>query len=214
MHKSYKLLFEKNRKWAKEKKANDQDFFKNLAQEQNPDFLFIGCADSRVPVETLTCSNPGELFVHRNIANVVANTDMNVMTVIQYAVQVLQVKHIVVCGHYGCGGVRAAMNKQSLGLLDNWLKNIRDVYRTHQKELDSIDSFEEEFDRLVELNVQEQCINVLKTNYVQTSYLQNGYPLIHGWVYDLHDGVLKDLKLDFDTILKSLREIYSLTEKL
>ncbi len=212
MHESYKKLFEYNRKWAADKKASNADFFANLAKEQQPDYLFIGCSDSRVPAETLTGANPGELFVHRNIANVVANTDMNVMSVIHYAVEVLKVKHIIVCGHYGCGGVQASMQKQSLGLLDKWLKNIRDVHRMHHKELKTISDSKAKFDRLVELNVEEQCINVLKTNYVQTSYLKNGFPEVHGWVYDIHDGLLKDLELDFDKILKDLREIYALSE--
>jgi len=212
MSDKYDEIFERNRKWAAIKKIEEPTFFENLAKQQNPDFLFIGCSDSRVPANTLTGTDPGDMFVHRNIANVVANTDMNIMTVIQYAVQVLKVKHIIVCGHYGCGGVHAAMKKQSLGLLDNWLKNIRDVYRTHHEELTKIKSHKKEFDRLVELNVEEQCINVIKTNFVQNSYIEHGFPQVHGWVYDINDGLLKDLKLDFPKILENLREIYILSE--
>jgi len=208
----YDQIFINNKSWVERKKGEDADFFINLSKEQNPDYLFIGCSDSRVPANEITGMESGDLFVHRNIANVVANTDMNLMSVIQYAVEVLKVKHIVVCGHYGCGGVNAAMQKQSLGLLDNWLKNIRDVYRTHRTELKAIKNHKKEFDRLVELNVEEQCINVIKTNFVQTSYLENGFPEVHGWVYDIHDGILHDLKLDFDKILEDLREIYILSE--
>ncbi|MCF6353127.1 MAG: carbonic anhydrase [Cyclobacteriaceae bacterium] len=212
MSDTYNAIFEKNRKWASIKKIEEPDFFINLSKQQNPEFLFIGCSDSRVPANTLTSTNPGEMFVHRNIANVVANTDMNVMTVIQYAVQELKVKHIVVCGHYGCGGVQAAMKKQSLGLLDKWLKNIRDVYRIHRDELTKIKNFKNKFDRLVELNVEEQCINVIKTNFVLNSYSEKGYPQVHGWVYDISQGLLKDLNLDFPKILENLKEIYHLSD--
>ncbi len=212
MSDKYEDIFINNKKWAAAKTANDPDFFEKLSTHQNPDFLFIGCSDSRVPANGLTGTEPGDLFVHRNIANLVIDTDMNIMSVIQYAVQVLKVKHIVVCGHYGCGGVHAAMQKQSLGLLDNWLQNIRDVYRLHREELDQIKDNQEEFDRLVEVNVEEQCINMMKINFVQNSYLETGYPRIHGWVYDLKDGILKDLNLDFDKILKDIRHIYTLSE--
>ncbi len=208
----YQDIFIKNKEWAAAKKENDPGFFEKLAKHQNPEFLFIGCSDSRVPANGLTGTEPGDLFVHRNIANLVIDTDMNIMSVIQYAVQVLKVKHIVVCGHYGCGGVQAAMQKQSLGLIDNWLQNIRDVYRLHQEELDQIKDHKKEFDRLVEVNVEEQCINMMKINFVQNSYSETGYPKIHGWVYNLEDGNLKDLNLDFDKILKDIRHIYSLSE--
>lgn len=212
MSDKYDQIFEENRKWAANKKNSDSNFFEKLAKEQKPEFLFIGCSDSRVPANALTGTEPGDMFVHRNIANMVVNTDMNIMSVIQYSVEVLKVKHIIVCGHYGCGGVQAAMQKQSLGQLDNWLKNIRDVYRLHKDELNKIEDKDDEFRRLVELNVEEQCVNVIKSNFVQKSYKEKGFPLVHGWVYDIHDGLLNDLSLDFNEILEDLRDIYILSE--
>ncbi len=208
----YDEIFEYNKKWVAERTVSDEDFFKNLYKEQNPDFLYIGCSDSRVPANVITGLDMGDLFVHRNIANVVTNADINILSVLQYAVEVLKVKHIVVCGHYGCGGVKAAMQGKSFGLIDNWLREIRDVYRIHSSELNDINNEDERFDRLVELNVIEQCINVIKTSILQKSYLENGFPTVHGWVYDMKNGLLKDLELDFGAILKKVQEIYNLSE--
>jgi len=207
---TYEQVFENNLAWLKEKKSNNQSFFENLAKEQRPDYLYIGCSDSRVTAEDLMGAEPGEVFVHRNIANLVNATDLNVMSVIDYAVLSLDVKHIVVCGHYNCGGVKAAMQPVDMGLLNPWLRNIRDVYRLHKDELNAIKNVPERYDRLVELNVQEQCINVIKLASVQQQYLKNGYPTVHGWVFDIRTGLLKDLKLDFVKLLKGIQEIYYL----
>lgn len=210
MNKLYEKIFENNRKWVEEKTRNDRDFFAKLSKEQRPDFLFIGCSDSRVPANEIMGLEPGEVFVHRNIANMVPNTDVNVQSVIQYAVENLEVKHVIVCGHYGCGGVYAAMQSQDMGQMNMWLRNIRDVYRLHKKELNAIENEQAKYDRLIELNVQEQCVNITKTASVQKSYIKKGYPQVHGWVYDLKNGLLKDLNLDFDQILHDIREIYHL----
>lgn len=208
---SYDEIFENNRLWVANKTAGDKAFFEKLAKEQNPDYLYIGCSDSRVPTNEILGLDAGEVFVHRNIANLVNSVDLNVMSVINYAVRHLSVKHIVVCGHYNCGGVKAAMQSADLGLLNPWLRNIRDVYRLHRQELDAIEDGNARFNRLVELNVQEQCINVIKTAAVQQSYVGKGYPVVHGWVYDLYTGNLIDLKIDFEGILHNIQEIYDLT---
>ncbi|AEO59857.1 hypothetical protein MYCTH_2308457 [Thermothelomyces thermophilus ATCC 42464] len=205
-------VFEHNRSWAENKKASDPDFFVKLSAGQEPEYLWIGCSDSRIPAEQITGLEPGEAFVHRNIANLVCNTDLNVMSVITYAVEHLKVKHIVVCGHYGCGGVKAAMTARDLGLLNPWLRNIRDVYRLHEKELDTIADEGARYDRLVELNVYEQVRNVIKTASVQQSYAKNRFPVVHGWVFDFKDGLLKDLKINFETILADIQKIYDLTK--
>jgi carbonic anhydrase len=207
----YDEIFENNRRWIASKTATDKEFFEKLANEQRPDYLYIGCSDSRVPTNEIMGLDAGEVFVHRNIANLVNNTDLNVMAVINYAVRHLQVKHIVVCGHYNCGGVKAAMQPADLGLLNPWLRNIRDVYRLHKEELNAIQDEHARYNRLVELNVQEQCVNVIKTAAVQQSYLQNQFPTVHGWVYDLRNGELKDLKIDFERVLHEIQEIYDLT---
>ena len=206
----YKQIFEYNKNWAKEKLLGEKDFFTNLYKEQNPDFLYIGCSDSRVPANVITGLNIGDLFVHRNIANIISNSDMNAMSVLQFAIEVLEVKHIVVCGHYGCGGVKTSMMNKSFGLLDNWLRNIRDVYRIYENELNEITDENLRYDRLVELNVTEQCTNVIKTSYLQKSYLKNKYPIVHGWVYDMRSGYLKDLNIDFIKIFEKVRELYNL----
>ena len=206
----YEKIFENNKRWVADKKAADSDFFKKLARDQNPDFLYIGCSDSRVTAEELMGAEPGDVFVHRNIANMVQNTDLNVMSVINFAVQQLNVKHIIVCGHYRCGGVKAAMEPKDQGILNPWLRSIRDVYRLHRKELNTITDEQRKYDRLVELNVEEQCINIIKTAVVQKTFLQNGYPVVHGWVFDLKTGELIDLKIDFEEKLKEIREIYDL----
>ncbi|CCC09583.1 unnamed protein product [Sordaria macrospora k-hell] len=211
LQETHDKVFENNKSWATEQVAKDPDFFKKLAAGQNPEYLWIGCSDSRIPAEQITGLQPGDAFVHRNIANLVCNTDLNVMSVIEYAVKHLKVKHIVVCGHYGCGGVKAAMTPKDLGLMNPWLRNIRDVYRLHEKELDAIADEEARYERLVELNVYEQCRNVVKTAALQQSYAENGFPVIHGWVFNFRDGLLKDLNVDFETILKDIQKIYNLT---
>ncbi|KAK3388719.1 beta class carbonic anhydrase [Sordaria brevicollis] len=212
LQETHDKVFENNKSWAAEQVAKDPDFFKKLSSGQNPEYLWIGCSDSRIPAEQITGLQPGDAFVHRNIANLVCNTDLNVMSVIEYAVKHLKVKHIVVCGHYGCGGVKAAMTPKDLGLMNPWLRNIRDVYRLHEKELDAIPDEEARYERLVELNVYEQCRNVVKTAALQQSYAENGFPVIHGWVFNFRDGLLKDLNVDFQTILKDIQKIYNLTD--
>ncbi|MDP5170437.1 MAG: carbonic anhydrase [Bacteroidia bacterium] len=207
----YDRVFINNQAWIAEKKATDKEFFQKLSQGQNPEFLYIGCSDSRVTVEELTGAGPGDIFVHRNIANVVSNNDLNVMSVIEYAVAHLQVEHIVVCGHYYCGGVKAAMQSSDLGILNPWLRNIRDVYRLHQEELDAIDDEDARYKRLVELNVEEQAINVIKTAVVQKAYLERGTPIVHGWVFDVHTGNLIDLEFNFEEKLRKIQAIYNLT---
>ena len=211
MGKSYENIFENNKKWIEEKLGQDADFFKNLAEGQSPEYLYIGCSDSRATAEELMGMKPGEVFVHRNIANVVNTLDMSSTAVIQYAVQHLKVKHIIVCGHYGCGGVKAAMTPQDYGLMNPWLRTIRDVYRLHQKELDAIEDEHKRYDRLIELNVQEQCINVIKMACVQERYILDHYPIVHGLVFDLKTGKLIDLNIDFEEILKDIQKVYDLT---
>ncbi|MFN8287109.1 MAG: carbonic anhydrase [Chitinophagales bacterium] len=207
---SYQEIFENNSKWIAEKKGQDADFFTKLAKEQNPQYLYIGCSDSRVTAEDLMGAEPGEIFVHRNIANMVISIDLNAMSVINYAVRHLRVNHIIVCGHYNCGGVKAAMVPQDLGLLNPWLRNIRDVYRLHKEELNAIKDEHARYNRLVELNVKEQCINVLKTAAVQERYVQEGYPYVHGWVFDIANGRLIDLNVDVKHEMENIREIYNL----
>lgn len=207
---TYNQIFENNRKWVEEKKASDKDFFEKLAKGQDPDYLYIGCSDSRVTAEDLMGMQPGEVFVHRNIANLINNTDLNVMSVINFAVIHLKVKHIVVCGHYYCGGVKAAMEQKDMGILNPWLRNIRDVYRLHRDELNAITDEDKQYKRLVELNVEEQCLNVIKTASVQKAYLNSKYPMVHGWVFDIRTGELIDLNIDFKTILNDIQEIYNL----
>ncbi len=206
----YTQVFENNKKWVAEKTRSNSEFFRNLAEGQNPDFLYIGCSDSRVTVEDMTGAQPGQIFVHRNIANIISNSDLNVMSVIEYAVAHLKVKHVVVCGHYYCGGIKAAMQPSDLGILNPWLRNIRDVYRLHQATLDGIKDEELRYKKLVELNVEEQCLNVIKTAVVQKSYLTNGYPNVHGWVFDVHTGDLIDQKINFEEKLKKIQSIYDL----
>lgn len=210
MKSRYDQVFENNKKWVEKKKAGDADYFVKLAAEQNPDFLFIGCSDSRVPANEIMGLEPGEVFVHRNIANLVVNTDVNCQSVIQYAVDVLNVDHIIVCGHYGCGGVLAAMQSADLGLLNGWLREVRDVYRLHAEELDAIEDVDQRYRRLVELNVREQCANVIKTAQVQRQFLSRGNPRVHGWVYDLSEGLLVDLNIPFEETLEHVRKIYRL----
>ncbi|KAI1332309.1 carbonic anhydrase [Xylariaceae sp. FL0255] len=212
LQQTHERVFEANRAWASEQKEKDPDFFAKLSAGQSPEYLWIGCSDSRIPAEQITGLEAGEVFIHRNIANLVVNTDLNVMSVIEYAVCHLHVKHIVVCGHYGCGGVKAAMTPKDLGILNPWLRNIRDVYRLHEKELDAIADETERYNRLVELSVTEQCRNVIKTAAVQQSYAKNQYPVVHGWVFGFEDGLLKDLKIDHKAMLESIQKIYNLTD--
>ncbi len=207
---TYQELFENNRRWVEERQQADHDFLKKLSADQHPDYLYIGCSDSRVPANEIMGLDPGEVFVTRNIANLVPNTDLSVMAVINYAVSHLHVKHIIVCGHYNCGGVKAAMTPQDLGILNPWLRNIRDVYRLHEAELDAIADEHARYDRLVELNVIEQARNVIKLAAVQKSYHDHQYPIVHGWVFDLKTGLLKDLNIDFEKTLKDIQKIYNL----
>ena len=207
---SYKAIFENNKKWIEKKKNEDIDFFDKLVKNQNPEFLYIGCSDSRVTAEELMGLGPNEVFVHRNIANVVNTLDMSSTAVIEYAVEHLEVKHIIVCGHYYCGGIKAAMEPKDYGLLNPWLRTIRDVYRLHKTELDAIKDEEQRYRRLVELNVEEQCINIAKMACVQESYLAEGIPIVHGWVFDIKTGQLIDLNLNFEEILHNIQKIYSL----
>lgn len=195
---------------GKKKLKEDSKFFENLSQGQNPEILYIGCSDSRVTAEELMGANPGEIFVHRNIANLVINTDNNLNAVVQYAVEILKVKHIIVCGHYDCGGVQAALNPSDMGQLNSWLQTLRDVFRLHRVELDSIQDEHKRFDRLVELNVYEQCINVVKIDHVQKSRYSTGFPSVHGWVFDVRTGKLIDLEMDIVKLYKNIWKIYDI----
>jgi len=188
---SYEKLLLENKAWAKEQKETDPDFFKRLASQQAPEFLWIGCSDSRVPADKITGTEPGEIFVHRNIANLVVNADINLLSVLQYAVEVLKVKHIIVCGHYGCGGIKAAMTQHHFGIINHWIKNIKDIYRLHRDEVDSLPTEEERVNRLTELNVEEQIFNLAKTSIVQKAWKTEQRPQLHGWVYGLSDGIIK-----------------------
>lgn len=200
-------IFENNEKWVTEKLSLDPNYFENLSKGQAPEFLYIGCSDSRVTAEDLMGAKPGEIFIHRNIANMVVSIDLNAMSVINYAVRHLKVKHVVVCGHYECGGVKAAMQPTDLGILNPWLRNIRDVYRLHQTELDSTTDEHQRYNRLIELNVQEQCINLIKTAAIQEAYKERGLK-VYGWVFDIHTGKIIDLKIDFEHILADIMKIY------
>ena len=188
-------LLENNRKWAKRIEHEDPGFFEQLSTQQNPKYLWIGCSDSRVPANEIVALPPGEVFVHRNIANVVVHTDLNCLSVIQYAVEVLKVEHIIVCGHYGCGGIQAAMEEKTHGLIDNWLRHLRDVYRFHAVELDAIGDSEKRKDRLCELNIVEQVSNIVNTTMVQAAWAIGQELTIHGWIYRLEDGLLQDLNV-------------------
>ena len=209
MEKSYKNLLENNKKWVAKQLAIDPAYFDKLSNSQNPEYLWIGCSDSRVPANQITGTLPGDIFVHRNIANMVVHSDMNMLSVLSYAVEVLKVKHIIVCGHYGCGGVLAAMENKQFGLIDNWLRHIKDVYRYHHKELDAITDETLRARRFVEVNVMEQVHDLCKTSIVQNAW-KNKQPLhVHGWVYDIHDGIIKDLDVSF-TCTKDLHKVYHL----
>lgn len=193
--KSLPDLFENNREWAKQTEQENPGFFEELSKDQKPDILWIGCSDSRVPANQIVGLAPGNLFVHRNVANVVVHSDLNCQSVVQYSVEVLQVKHIIVCGHYGCGGVTAALQDQNFGLIDNWLRHIKDTIARHQEELDAIDDQKEKINHMCELNVQAQVINVANSPFVQQGWAKGQDVSVHGWIYDLKDGLLKDLDL-------------------
>lgn len=205
----YKKLLENNKKWVADSLEKDPHYFDKLAEGQQPPLLWIGCSDSRVPANEIIGAVPGEVFVHRNIANMVVHTDMSMLSVLDYAVNVLKIKHIIVCGHYGCGGVKAAMGNQHIGLIDNWIREIKDVYRHHAAELNSIEDETKRFDRFVEVNVMEQVLDVGKTSIVQAAWENNQELEIHGWVYDIRDGVIKDLEISLENN-KSLSEVYKL----
>ncbi|WP_026951630.1 carbonate dehydratase [Algoriphagus mannitolivorans] len=201
--KPYEKLLLQNKAWSVERIQHDKNFFHRLANQQKPKFLWIGCSDSRVPANEVTGTDPGEIFVHRNIANMVVHTDLNLLSVLQYAVDVLKVEHIIVCGHYGCGGVEAALGNHSFGLINKWLRNIKEVYRMHQEEIDSIKNHKAQVDRLVELNVLEQCQDLIKTSIIQKAWRDRKAPHVHGWVYGLDDGLVKELitiKADMENI--------------
>lgn len=209
MEKSYLRLLENNKKWVNEQNTLDPEFFKELAKGQSPEYLWIGCSDSRVPANQITGTKSGEMFVHRNIANMVVHSDLNLISVLAYAVDVLKVKHIIVCGHYGCGGVIAAMGNKQYGVIDNWLRHIKDVYRYHHKELDAIEDANLRARRLVELNVIEQVHDLSKTGIVQNAWERGQALHIHGWVYDVADGIIKDLNVTFKCT-KDLHTVYHL----
>ena len=206
----FNKIFQNNEKWVAEKLALDPDYFNKLEKGQSPKLLYIGCSDSRVTAEELMGAKPGEVFIHRNVANLVVSTDNNLNAVVQYAVEHLKVKHIIVCGHYECGGVYAAMNPSDMGQLNSWLQVLRDVYRLHKTELDSIKDEKTRYDRLVELNVREQCINIIKIDHVQRAWYKTGLPTLHGWVFDVRSGKLIDLGLSMKEIFGDIRSIYDL----
>ncbi len=209
MENLYNQLLQNNKKWVASKLEKDPEYFNRLSLGQSPPILWIGCADSRVPANEIIGAEPGEVFVHRNIANMVVHSDMNMLSVLDYAVNVLKVKHIIVCGHYGCGGVQAAMTNKHIGLIDNWIRHIKDVYRFHQEELNAIENEKDRFNRFVELNVVEQVLDLGKTSIVQTAWESGQSVHVHGWVYDIHDGLIKDLDITLRDN-KSLSDVYQL----
>jgi len=197
---SLNKIFKNNVAWANKIKQENPHFFQSLADQQNPEYLWIGCSDSRVPANELLGMQPGEVFVHRNIANQVIHTDLNCLSVIQYAVEILKVKHIIVCGHYGCGGIQASLDTQSYGLIDNWLRHIEDVYRFHKKTLDNMQNNKEKVDALCEFNIIEQVANVCNTTILRNAWKNKQNITVHGFVYNIHDGILKDLKVSKNKI--------------
>jgi len=207
MEKSYKRLLDNNKEWVAQQLKLNPGYFEELAKGQSPEYLWIGCSDSRVPANEITGTRPGEIFVHRNIANMVVHSDMNMLSVLSYAVEVLKVKHVIVCGHYGCGGVNAAMGNKQFGLIDNWLRHLKDVYRLHAKELDNINNEEQRRKRFVELNVMEQVLDLGKTSIVQNAWKTDQNLHLHGWVYDIHDGIINDLNVTI-TGVQDLHNVY------
>src|SRR5574343_408400 len=205
----YKKILDNNKKWVQNKLAISTDYFKNLAEGQNPPLLWIGCSDSRVPANEIIGAEPGEVFVHRNIANMVVHSDMNMLSVLDYAVNALKVKHVIVCGHYGCGGVKAAMGNSSIGIIDNWIRHIKDVYRFHQDELDAISDEKERFNKFVEVNVKEQVMDLAKTSIVQNAWKKGQELSLHGWVYGLNVGYVFDLGVNFSCD-KDLEDVFQL----
>lgn len=211
--KKYDQIFEANSKWIEKNKVENPGLFKLLAADQNPDFLYIGCSDSRVHPNQVMGLKPGEVFIHRNIANLVISTDLNALSVINYGVEYLKVKFIIVCGHSGCGGIQAAMKNSDYGILNPWLRNIRDIYHLHKDELNAIDDKEARHRRLVELNTYEQCRNIIKIGDVQKSYSERGYPKVAGWVFDIEDARLHDLHFNMEEELDKIKDIYDITGK-
>jgi len=209
MSEFYEKILERNKKWVEESLALDPNYFQDLAKGQSPPLLWIGCSDSRVPANEIIGAKPGETFVHRNIANMVIHSDMNMLSVLDYAVNVLKVRHVLVCGHYGCGGIKAAMGNESVGIIDNWIRHIKDVYRLHHKELDAIEDETDRFNRFVELNVIEQVYDLAKTSIVQSAWKRGQELSIHGWVYGLNSGYVTDLNVNFSCD-KDLSGVYQL----
>ena len=203
----YHELLEGNKKFVAEKLSIDPEYFKHLSKGQSPEYLWIGCSDSRVPAEDITRTEPGNVFVHRNIANLVINTDINILSVLHYAVKYLKVKHIIVCGHYYCGGVNAAMSNKKYGMIDNWLSHIKDVYRNHSEELESIKDQSDRSKRMVEYNVMDQVVNLAKVSVIQEAWQEGQYPILHGWVFDMETGLIKDLDVKIDE-LSDIDNIY------
>jgi carbonic anhydrase len=213
MSEYYRKLLDNNKKWVENQLALDPEFFKDLAKGQNPQLLWIGCSDSRVPANEIVGGKPGDVFVHRNIANMVVHSDMNMLSVLDYAVNVLKVKHVIVCGHYGCGGVKAAMENNSIGIIDNWIRHIKDVYRLHRTQLDAVENEKERFNKFVEINVREQVLDLAKTSIVQSAWQKGQDLTLHGWVYGLNDGYVTDLNVNFssNTDLDEVHQLYFAT---
>ncbi|MDD5151635.1 MAG: carbonate dehydratase [Flavobacterium sp.] len=205
----YQKILDNNKEWVESTLADDPNYFKDLAQGQTPPLLWIGCSDSRVPANEIIGAKPGEVFVHRNIANMVVHSDMNMLSVLDYAVNVLKVKHVIVCGHYGCGGISAAMKNDSIGIIDNWIRHIKDIYRLHKKELDSIEDETERFNKFVEFNVIEQVFDLAKTSIVQSAWKSGQELYLHGWAYGLNSGFVTDLNVNFSSD-EDLDEVYQL----
>lgn len=205
----YKKILDNNKKWVEDQLSNDKDFFKDLSKGQNPPLLWIGCSDSRVPANEIIGAKPGEVFVHRNIANMVVHSDMNMLSVLDYAVNALKIKHVIVCGHYGCGGIKAAMSNNSIGIIDNWIRHIKDVYRLHHQELNAIEDENDRFNRFVEVNVIEQVFDLAKTSIVQSAWKDGHELTLHGWVYGLNSGFVTDLNVNFSSN-EDLDDVYQL----
>ena len=205
---AYKKLLENNKKWASAKVEEDPEYFNRLVNLQTPEILWIGCSDSRVPADRITGTHPGEIFVHRNISNLVVATDLNLLSVLQFAVEILKVRHVIVCGHHNCGGVAAAMSNKSYGLMDQWIWNIKNVYRVHREEIDAQPTYEEKHQLLTKLNVQEQVMNLAKTSIIQNAWKHNHIPHLHGWVYDLRDGIINPIfELVAGTVIDPIYEL-------